>query len=606
MTRPEALHAPALSAGHSVVGYAIDSFVGANEHGYVYVARDRRSAEGVTEGVRRKVHLYECAPSLMVERDETDVLRPFSSAHELAYAQARRDFQLHLEKAAALESPGIARIEAVHRAGGTVWAAIECIEAVELLTWAESRGPLTQANIVECIAPLIDALAKAHEMGLAHGRITPSKVRVRPSGRAVLLGIEQPPEYPFGVASVCTQSGLTAGGLRDFEGRARSDIQAVGRLLFRLVTGEESSVGAPLRDVRRTLLGAAKLQRYSRGFVDVVAASIAEHPEERISSMRTLADAIARDGTFDVPQSSAQSRLSQYFDRLASVRPEAVVSTVVLFIFAIVAARVAWQTRLVHDVGYLLFGAPNPVTVVAATKRPFDEPLDRPLIPVANRVPSERAMEQAGTRSTLDISQAMNAARRAFRAQRVTTPPHDNAFDRYLAVLTVEPHHSGALEGVNQIIDYYAERARQAGLAGNQERADTFAARVRSVILAAMAEPALGYGSQLWLQGELAKWPESEALEVSPFAEVKRLPIEKPRDRSVETSQLRLVARANRLASEAARALAGGEVTRARTLYETVLELVPSHETAPRELAKLRRLSQAGSSSFSGSRQSEP
>ena len=93
---------------------------------------------------------------------------------------------------------------------------------------------------------------------------------------------------------------------------------------------------------------------------------------------------------------------------------------------------------------------------------------------------------------------------------------------------------------------------------------------------------------------------------MSPFAEVKRLPIEKPRDRSVETSQLRLVARANRLASEAARALAGGEVTRARTLYETVLELVPSHETAPRELAKLRRLSQAGSSSFSGSRQSEP
>ena len=153
------------------------------------------------------------------------------------------------------------------------------------------------------------------------------------------------------------QSGLTAGGLRDFEGRARSDIQAVGvalqasdlRRVERWRTATRCTTNTARCGEAKTVFARFRGRCYSQ---------YRRASEERISSMRTLADARS-DGTFDVPQSSAPSRLSQYFDRPVSVRPEAVVSTVVLFIFAIVAARVhgkrAWCTMRV-----ISFGAPNP------------------------------------------------------------------------------------------------------------------------------------------------------------------------------------------------------------------------------------------------------
>ncbi|MFJ9864240.1 serine/threonine-protein kinase [Streptomyces sp. NPDC101165] len=107
------------------------------------------------------------------------------------------------------------------------------------------RGVVTLADVARWGALISDALAEAHASGIMHRDIKPSNILVTPSGTVKVLdfGIARAAD-PYATADRLTQTGFIVGTppymapeqARGFP-EPRSDLYALGCLLFELITG---------------------------------------------------------------------------------------------------------------------------------------------------------------------------------------------------------------------------------------------------------------------------------------------------------------------------------------------------------------------------------
>ncbi len=178
-----------------------------------------------------------------------------------------------------------------------------------LATYCAARGGVKALPLelrLELAAQVAEALAAAHEVGVLHKDVKPANVLIQEGG-------ESPPRArlgDFGLGTVLDEGRLQAAGITVaaltnageadshqgtylylapelLEGRpatVRSDIYALGVLLFQLVSGDLSRALAPgwERHVESELLRAD------------IARAVAGAPEERYASARPLADRLRR------------------------------------------------------------------------------------------------------------------------------------------------------------------------------------------------------------------------------------------------------------------------------------------------------------------------
>ncbi|MFD8982593.1 protein kinase [Streptomyces sp. NPDC059564] len=108
------------------------------------------------------------------------------------------------------------------------------------------RGVVTLLDAARWGAQICDALAHAHEAGITHRDIKPSNILITPSGIVKVLdfGIARAAD-PYATADRLTQTGFIVGSppymapeqARGFP-EPRSDLYALGCLLFELITGQ--------------------------------------------------------------------------------------------------------------------------------------------------------------------------------------------------------------------------------------------------------------------------------------------------------------------------------------------------------------------------------
>jgi serine/threonine protein kinase len=142
-----------------------------------------------------------------------------------------------------LSHPSIATLYDYFEADGRACIVMELVEGDTLADRLRQRGPMRFDEAMHLFRPIVEAVAYLHTHGIIHRDLKAHNVKVTPNGTVKLLD--------FGIAKDLGAHGLTAAGMvpgtpeylspEQVQGRppdARSDVWALGVLLYELVTGD--------------------------------------------------------------------------------------------------------------------------------------------------------------------------------------------------------------------------------------------------------------------------------------------------------------------------------------------------------------------------------
>jgi serine/threonine-protein kinase len=240
--------------------------------------------------------------------------------------------------AARLQHDNIAQIYDLGHVGDTYFITMEYVAGVELATLCElaefaHRTPLPYGPIARIILDVCAGLHHAHgatdtlgrPLGLVHRDVSPPNVMVTREGTTKLID--------FGVAKATAEAGETAAGAmkgkhaymspEQVRGRpldARSDLFAVGILLWELVTGKRLfrrdadylTVRAVVEDEPPPL--AASRPGVPERLEHIVARALEKDPDDRYISCEELADDLedlARRSGWDITSRSLGKLVSE-------------------------------------------------------------------------------------------------------------------------------------------------------------------------------------------------------------------------------------------------------------------------------------------------------
>lgn len=318
--------------GKTLGHYDVLAELGSGGMGRVYLAQDQK--------LKRRVALK--------------VLHPETAADG---ARMKR-FQQEAEIVASMNHPGIVTLYSIEEAEGLRFLTMELVEG-QPLHHRIPEGGLPLAELLELAVPLLEAVAAAHERGITHRDLKPANILVTDDGRVKVLDfglakLREPLLEGGDNTSMLTQEGSVLGTAaymspEQAEGMpvdARSDVFALGVVLYELATGERPFRGAtnisilsavlkdrqrPVEERRRDL--PARLGR-------IVDRCLEKDPAERYASAaELLADlhSLATEGPSAISAPTAP--------RLGAAARRGVGAALVLLVLAIAVWAVARRER---------------------------------------------------------------------------------------------------------------------------------------------------------------------------------------------------------------------------------------------------------------------
>ncbi len=159
-----------------------------------------------------------------------------------------RRFEREVKAAGSLQHPGIVTIFEFGEDQGHIYMAMEYLDGKTLRQEIESKGYIPQERAIEIIIEVLDALSYAHENGVVHRDIKPENIQIISNGKVKLTD--------FGIARLTYEPNLTMDGQvfgtpsfmspEQVQGKdvdARTDIWAVGAVLYEAITGQKAFKG---------------------------------------------------------------------------------------------------------------------------------------------------------------------------------------------------------------------------------------------------------------------------------------------------------------------------------------------------------------------------
>jgi eukaryotic-like serine/threonine-protein kinase len=315
-----------LVPGRTVSHYRILTLLGAGAMGEVYLAEDQR--------LGRKLALK--------------VL----SSHQVADADRVRRFEHEARAVSALNHPNILTLYDVGHVGGMHFIATEFVDG-ETVRDRLRHGPLSRMDACEIALQVGAALSAAHRSGIVHRDIKPENVMVRRDGYVKVLdfgiaklapthpgsgqfdGATQGPDVTIPGMLVGTFKYMSPEQARGLPVDARSDIFALGVLLYEMLAGCPPFTGPTSSDVIAALLHTepAPLTEVAEGGTSrdlasidaVVARALRKNPDERYAAidhmsaeLKSATSSTASDA--ERPATGARGTASTVATSAASVR----------------------------------------------------------------------------------------------------------------------------------------------------------------------------------------------------------------------------------------------------------------------------------------------
>jgi serine/threonine protein kinase len=236
-----------LAAGSHLGPYEILRQAGAGGMGRVYQARDTRLGRTV--------------------------------AIKVLGAEFSYRFQTEARAISTLNHPHVCGLYDIGEQAGAAYLVMEYVEGESLAARLE-RGPLPLQEVLRYGEEIADALAAAHAQAIVHRDLKPANIMITRSGVKVLdFGVAQMPggEDPSTGAVVGTLAYMSPSQWNGNPADARSDIFALGLVLYEMATGERPSRSSP-----------APLTNVPAGLAGLVARCLRNDAASRVQSMEEV------------------------------------------------------------------------------------------------------------------------------------------------------------------------------------------------------------------------------------------------------------------------------------------------------------------------------
>jgi len=327
-----------LPAGTTLGPYRIVAPLGIGGMGEVYRAHDARLGRDVAV----KVILAELA------RDPERIRR----------------FEQEARSAGALNHPNVCTILDLGAHEGSPFVVMELLEG-ESLRERLNAGPIPAPKAADYAAQAARGLAAAHEKGIVHRDLKPENLFLTRDGRVKVLDfglakltraeLPAPMEGQPGTAAG-TEAGIILGTVgymapEQVLGKtvdARSDLFALGTILFELLTGKRAFQGASHVETMHAILNdepqplAASGREFPPALEPIVRHCLEKNPEERFQSARDLAFHLEAAGGATIPARSATGA-AKVAPGGWRARVGALVFSALLLVVAVAAAFLWWR-----------------------------------------------------------------------------------------------------------------------------------------------------------------------------------------------------------------------------------------------------------------------
>jgi len=271
-----------LRPGSSFAGCTIERLIARGGLGALYAATE------VTTGELRAIKIVAPAPG--------------AAPGELA--EAARRFQLEAQAMGRLQHPDIVRVYRAGQENGLAYLVMELLAGCDLARYTQPARLLPEAVALRVVCRVAGALAHAHARGVVHRDLKPENVMVDWASDRVTL-------TDFGLARTedaeRTRTGLVLGSpaymapelLAGQSPDARSDLYALGVMLYQLLTGELPFRATGLGDLLRQVAGTPAPDVRSlrpdlpASLADGLACLLAKAPADRPPSAQAVHESLA-------------------------------------------------------------------------------------------------------------------------------------------------------------------------------------------------------------------------------------------------------------------------------------------------------------------------
>jgi serine/threonine protein kinase len=222
-----------LNPGHLIDGFEIDECLHAGGMAHIYTVRYAVSDDG-----SRKASEFPMAMKIprMTAGDGAENIVSFEVEHQILPA---------------LSGSHVPRFVAAGDLSRTPYLVMEYVQGATLETWAENfhteafQAGLHDLALARMGAELAQAVHSLHKQNVCHLDLKPANVLIRPNGKVVLLdfGLSCHAHYPDLLAeemrkAVGSPAWIAPEQVVGVRGDPRSDIFAIGVMLYELATGE--------------------------------------------------------------------------------------------------------------------------------------------------------------------------------------------------------------------------------------------------------------------------------------------------------------------------------------------------------------------------------
>jgi eukaryotic-like serine/threonine-protein kinase len=193
----------------------------------------------------------------------------------------------------------VIRLYDIAEGDGITYITMEYVEGTDLRTYVELNAPVSIGKSIDLITQVVSALQSAHAEDVVHRDLKPGNIMVQPSGRVTVMD--------FGLARSLVNDGGTKTGVvmgtidymspeqaRGAHVDGRSDIFAVGLILYEMLTGEvphksESAVATLVKRAQERAKSPSELNRsIPPGLSKVISKCLEINPKDRYQTAEEL------------------------------------------------------------------------------------------------------------------------------------------------------------------------------------------------------------------------------------------------------------------------------------------------------------------------------